>query len=85
MEPTLQAGIDTITTYGAIVLAIWIFQKWLINMNWRRTQYASTVLTALLGLVWIAPYNDTGGTMNPWFTIFIDLDTVCVVCLTCFD
>lgn len=71
-----QAGIDTITTYGALVTAIWLFQRYLINRDWRITQYASTFIAAMLGLVWIAPYYNEGGTMNPWFTIFIDLDTV---------
>lgn len=79
-----QAGIDTITTYGALVLSIWIFQKYLINRNWRYTQYASTALAAALGLVWIAPYYDLGGTMDPWFTIFIDLDTVSVFPSACY-
>lgn len=71
-----QAGIDTITTYGALVTAIWLFQRFLINKNWRITQYASTCIAAFLGLIWIAPYYNEGGTMNAWFTIFIDLDTV---------
>lgn len=72
----LQAGLDTVTTYMALVMSIYIFQKYLINRNWRYTQYYSTIVAASLGLVWIAPYHDAGGTMNPWFTIFIDLDTV---------
>lgn len=71
-----QAGIDTITTYAALVFGIWLFQKYLINKNWRWTQYGSTCTAAILGLIWIAPYHNEGGTMNPWFTIFIDLDTV---------
>ena len=72
----LQAGISTMTTFLALVAAIWIFQTFLINRNWRITQYGSTFIAALLGLVWIAPYYNAGGTMNPWFTIFIDVDTV---------
>jgi hypothetical protein len=71
-----QAGIDTVTTYGGLVVAIWIFQTYLINRNWRYTQYGSTIISALLSLVWIAPFYNAGGTMDPWFTIFIDLDTV---------
>lgn len=70
-----QSGIDTITTYASLVVAIWIFQKYLINRNWRHTQYFSTLLSALIGLIWIAPYYDSAGTMDPWFTIFIELDT----------
>lgn len=71
-----QSGIDTITTYASLVLAIWIFQKYLIGRNWRYTQVASVFIAAFLGLIWIAPYYNEGGTQNPWFTIFIDLDTV---------
>lgn len=71
-----QAGLDTVTTYLALVISIWLFQRFLINRNWRYTQYYSTMTAALLGLVWIAPFHDAGGTMDPWFTIFIDLDTV---------
>jgi arginine/serine-rich splicing factor 1/9 len=70
-----QAGLDTVTTYLALVISIWLFQKYLINRNWRYTQYYSTITAALLGLVWIAPFHNAGGTMDPWFTIFIDLDT----------
>lgn len=73
-----QAGVDTVTTYGALVTAIWIFQRFLINRNWRYTQYGSTVLAALLGLVWISAFYNEGGTMDGWFTIFIDLDTVSI-------
>lgn len=71
-----QAGIDTVTTYGALVLAIWIFQKYLINRNWRHTQYGANVFSALLGFAWIPAYYNYGGLMNGWYTIFIDLDTV---------
>eukprot|EP00981_Chlorochromonas_danica_P001508 scaffold326_cov169-Ochromonas_danica.AAC.9 len=70
-----QSGIDTITTYAALVLAVWIFQKYLINRNWRYTQFASTFIAAIMGLVWLVPFHNTGGLMDPWFTIFIDLDT----------
>lgn len=73
-----QAGVDTVTTYGALVTAIFIFQRYLINRNWRYTQYGSTILAACLGLVWISAFYDKGGTMDGWFTIFIDLDTVCI-------
>jgi hypothetical protein len=71
-----QAGIDTITTYAALVLAIWLFQRYMINRDWHVTQYASVLVAAGLGFVWILPYYNIGGTQDPWFTIFIDLDTV---------
>ena len=70
----LEAGIDTITTYMALVAGIWIFKRYLINRNWRITQYSSTIISALMSIIWIAPYYNSGGTMNAWFTIFIDLD-----------
>lgn len=78
-----ESGIDTITTYGSLVIAIWIFQRFMIDKNWRVTQVVSVLIAAALGLVWIAPYYNAGGTMNPWFTIFIDLDTVCFSELFC--
>lgn len=71
-----QAGIDTVTTYGALVLAIWIFQKFLVHRNWRYTQYGSNFLSAVFGFLWIPAYYNVGGLMNGWYTIFIDLDTV---------
>jgi hypothetical protein len=80
---SFEAGIDTITTYSALVLAIWIFQRYLINRNWRMSQYGSTMIASGLGLVWIAAYFNEGGTMDPWFTIFIDLDTVLLLSLCC--
>jgi len=33
-----QAGVDTITTYLALVAGVYIFQKYLINENWRTTK-----------------------------------------------
>ena len=72
----MQAGIDTMTTFAALAIAIWVFQKYLIHLNWRYTQYGATSVSAFLGLVWIAAYYNAGGTQDPWFTIFIDVDTV---------
>jgi len=74
-----EAGIDTITTYLALVVAIYIFQKYLIRRNWQYTQYGATIFAALLELLWIPAYYDAGGVQNPWYTIFIDLDTVSLV------
>lgn len=72
----VQAGIDTMTTYAALALAIYLFQTQLINSNWRNTQYFSTFFASVLGLLWIPAYYNVGGTQNPWYTIFIDLDQV---------
>jgi hypothetical protein len=85
---SLQAGINTMATYFGLAFAIWLFQTYLIRKNWRWTQYGSTALSAVLGLVWIAPYYNAGGTMDPWFTIFIDVDTVGMnksIALRCFE
>lgn len=69
-----QAGIDTITSYAALVAAVWIFQRYLIQLNWRITHYSSSIFASVLGLLWLLPYHRVGHTRDPWFTIFIDLD-----------
>jgi hypothetical protein len=69
-----QAGIDTLTSYLALVAAIWIFQTYLMNINWRYTQWGSAFVSLIFSLLWIPAYYDSSGTMNPWYTIFIDLD-----------
>lgn len=69
-----EAGIDTITTYLATAIGVWLFKTYLIHRNWRYTQYLSTMFSALLSLAWISAYYNKGGTMNAWYTIFIDLD-----------
>jgi hypothetical protein len=74
--PHIQGGIDTVTSYGALVAAIYVFQKYLINRNWRHSQYAATIITSMLGLLWIPAYHNSGDTRNAWYTIFIDLDQV---------
>jgi hypothetical protein len=78
---SFQAGIDAITTSAFGVLACWIFKEYLINKNWRVTEYCSTIICSLLGLLWLLPYFDVGGTRNPWFTIFINLDQSFVIVL----
>jgi hypothetical protein len=71
-----QAGIDTVTTYGALAFAIYLFQTYLIRRNWRITEYVSTIATAIIGLIWIPVFYNSGGLMDGWFTIFIDFDSV---------
>jgi hypothetical protein len=71
-----QAGIDTITTYLGLVVAIYLFQTYLLNRNWRYSEYGSIIISSLLGLAWIPAYYNSNGTRNAWYTIFIDLDTV---------
>ena len=78
----VQAGIDNITTYAALVLAIYLFQTYLINVSWRKTQYAAIIFSAVLGLLWIPAYYNAGGTRNAWFTIWVDLDQAFVTGLT---
>ena len=65
---------DTLTSYAALVFAVWIFQRFLIRKNWRLTHYMSSIFANLLGLLWLLPFFNIGNTRNPWFTIFIDLD-----------
>ena len=65
---------DTLTSYAALVFAVWIFQRFLIRKNWRITHYLSSIFANLLGLLWLLPYYSIDKTRNPWFTIFIDLD-----------
>lgn len=71
-----EAGIDAISSYGALSIAIWLFKKYLINVNWRYTQVGAVIISQVLGLLWIFVYWNTGGLRDPWFTIFIDLNTV---------
>jgi predicted ferric reductase len=69
-----QAGMDTITSYAFLTLAIWVFRNYLTNKNWRYTHYASAIFSNILGLLWLLVYYNYGGMRTPWFTIFIDLD-----------
>ena len=71
MLSNFQAGIASILAGGALVGGIWIFQRYFINKNWRFTQYLSTILSAVISLVWLPVFFDLGGTMNAWFTIFL--------------
>jgi len=69
-----EAGIDTITSYMALAGAVYLFKTYLIRRNWRYTQYGSSIGTGILSLAWISAYYNSSGTMNAWYTIFIDLD-----------
>jgi hypothetical protein len=69
-----QSGITTIVTYCAVFVGIAIFQRFFIQKNWRTTLYLSIVLNQIVGLLWIPVYHDTGGLLDPWFTIFITLN-----------
>jgi hypothetical protein len=54
-----QSGIDTITTFGAVMIGVWLFQTYFINRNWRTTQYMSIGFSAFLGCLWLPAYYDT--------------------------
>lgn len=69
-----QSGINSICNSLALVLGIWVFKTYLIQRSWRFTSYFSSILTALLGLLWVLVFYDIGGARNAWVTIFIDLD-----------
>lgn len=67
---------DNITTALVLTWAVWLFQKYLLNKNWRHTQYVASGAMALLGLMWLIPIFDLGGLRNAWFTIFINTNQV---------
>lgn len=71
----LQSGITAIVVYCAVYVGIYIFQKYFLNRNWRTTLYLSVLLAATFNLMWILVYYNVGGLLNPWFTIFITLNT----------
>ncbi len=70
----MQAVIDALTSYLALVTAVWIFKRYLLAVNWRYTQWGSCFISLLVGLMWIPAYHPNSGVMNPWYTIFVDLD-----------
>ena len=55
-----QSGIMTILTNFATMAGIICFQKYFINWNWRYTQYISVLGSAILSLLWLFVYYDTG-------------------------
>lgn len=69
-----ETGIDGISTYLMLTVSIYIFKKYLINKNWRTTQYCSTIFAAMLSFLWIPAYFNIGGCRNAYYTIFVDLD-----------
>ena len=69
-----QVGLDAMTTYGVLSLAIWIFRTYLLNESWRRTSYFSNLFAAVLGLLWLPTYWNSPGARNPYYTIFVDID-----------
>lgn len=69
-----QVGIDTMATYVGLWGATYMFQVWLIKLNWRYTQYFSTYFGCVMSLLWIPVFYNSGGLRDPWFTIFIDFD-----------
>jgi len=70
----MQAGIDSMTSYLALVAAIWIFKRYMLGVNWRYTQWFSCTVSLLFSLLWIPAYHPGSGVFNAWYTIFIDLD-----------
>jgi len=71
---SLQSGIDSITSGLAGVAGVWIFTTFWINENWRYVNYMSSIVCCVMALLWLLVFYDIGGLMNPWFTIFIDID-----------
>jgi len=71
---SFQSGVDAITSGTAGVLGLLIFTTYWINENWRYTAYLSSFVASVLGLLWLLVFYNLGGLLDPWFTIFIDLD-----------
>lgn len=46
-----ESGVDTITSYLVLALAIWIFQTYMINKNWRYTQVINDIILVVLTFV----------------------------------
>ena len=69
-----QVGLDGLSTYGVLSLAIWIFRTYLLNKSWRRTSYFSNLFAGTLGLLWLPTYWNSPGARNPYYTIFVDID-----------
>jgi hypothetical protein len=69
-----QSGLDTMTSYIATVLGVLVFQKYLINKSWRYTSYLSSLVTTLLGSLWMFAFYDVGGLRSGWYTVFVEMD-----------
>jgi hypothetical protein len=65
----LLAGVDSITQYLVLSLAIWIFKTYLIDRNWRTVSYVSVVSTSLLNFLWVLPFYNVAGLRNGMFTV----------------
>jgi hypothetical protein len=66
----LELGVSNLISFGATLIGIYIFRQYLIDKNWRMTQYFSFLSQASFSLLMLLPYNDVGAFANPWFVIF---------------
>lgn len=66
----LQLGISNIIAFLATGGGIYLFRKYLMDKNWRITQYCSFLSQAFFSLLMLLPYNNIDDFANPWFIIF---------------
>lgn len=67
----LQIGVLTLLSYLALFGGIIVFRYYLMNKNWRITQYSSFLIGAGLGLLLIPSYYDIHNLANAWFLTVI--------------
>ena len=66
----LELGVSNLISFGAMLIGIYLFRKYLLDKNWRMTQYFSFLSQATFSLLMLLPYNNIGSFANPWFVIF---------------
>lgn len=69
-----QSGISAALSAAVAALAIYLFQRYMIAANWRVSQRINVIFCALVGLAWILIYHDVWGLMNPWFSVFLQIN-----------
>ena len=67
----LQIGLLTLLSYMALLSGIFVFRYYLMNKNWRISQYSSFLLGAVFGLLMIPSYYDIHNLANAWYLISI--------------
>jgi len=67
----LEIGALTLLSYLALLGGILIFRYYLMNKNWRISQYASFLLGAVFGLLLIPSYYNLNNLANAWYLISV--------------
>merc|ERR1711964_308355 len=72
---TNRAGsvVMDVTTYLTLCGGIYLFKRYLININWRFTQMWTVFVMAGMNLMWLIPILLRGSVArNPWLCVGID-------------